>query len=742
MRLIHVRTVGMREFSENAVPPYAILSHTWDDAEVSFQDMVSGLAPGKPGYLKIEYSCEQALKDGLDFVWADTACIDKTSSAELSEAINSMYTWYAKAEVCYAYLSDLEAELHDVPWQERLGDSRWFSRGWTLQELIAPQELIFYAKDWVVLGSKAEFCAELARITKIDQGTLSDPSKTALQQLSIATRMSWASKRTTTRAEDIAYCLLGIFNVNMPLLYGEGEKAFIRLQEEIMKESDDHSLFTWWYPAHDSAHDGDLSRWKHTDILAKSPTMFASSGDIVTFQEPHPKHHTMTNRGLLIDLRSREETTTYAVFATAILNCHRRGDFNHFFALELIKRGYQKGESTQWSRLHNPRGGPLFVARTERTEFKNTSIYVKLVKTSAPPSGMARPSARSGGLLLSQIEDFTVVKVETAQIWDQNTQSVQVYRQPRTRPTTIFFQHITGYGINSPIGPGQIVVVTFVLGFDQNLRPLNEGSKILGSFPTLEVAEQELERNIFSSGSDEVASSAKSFRDNLLLATAATDATNLRIWYRAANPTYREEVLRELIEYQIRLEIKEEDVMGQQMWVAELQSTRIYAPNVEGAAEASYSMMGIEEEEALFGQSEARIYNFPGWNEELKVQFDGDEAKIKEYASQKGVRLELARREKKFTKKLEFSVLEALEENFAGVPQYSYATGIRDYDEATFDKQQEGSAMDETVEDRVSKSASTSLPGGWDATVEIEEEATSEDGSWIAKTLGWMGYFF
>ncbi|KAE9969080.1 hypothetical protein EG328_007100 [Venturia inaequalis] len=271
------------------------------------------------------------------------------------------------------------------------------------------------------------------------------------------------------------HCLLfaGDTQRDMPLLCAEREKSFIRLQEEIMKESDDHSLFAWWHPAHDETHDGDFSRWKHTDMLAQSPSMFASSGDIVTFQNPHSKHHIMTNRGLLIDLCIREEILSYAVFATAILNCHRSGDLNHFFALDFIKRGYQQGESAQWSRLHNPRGGPLLVSRTERTAFKNTPIYVKLTKTLAPSSGLISPSARSGGLLFSQIDDFTAVKVETAQIWDQNTQSVQVYRQPRTHPTTIFFQHKTGYGINSPIGPGQIVVVTFELGFDQNLRPLN-----------------------------------------------------------------------------------------------------------------------------------------------------------------------------------------------------------------------------------------------------------------------------
>lgn len=742
MRLIHARTIELREFSENVVPPYAILSHTWDDGEVSFQDMITGLATEKPGYLKIKYSCKQARNDKLDFVWADTACIDKTSSAELSEAINSMYTWYARAEVCYAYLSDLEAVLHYIPWQARFGDSRWFSRGWTLQELIAPQAMIFYAKDWVVLGSKADFCAELARITKIDEDILLHPSNRALQQLSIATRMSWASNRTTTRGEDIAYCLLGIFNVSMPLLYGEGEKAFIRLQEEIMKDSDDHSLFAWWHPAHDDIKDGNLSRWKHTDMLAQSPKMFANSGDIVTFQAPHPKHHTMTNRGLLIDLCTREEIMSYAVYATAILNCHRRGDFNHFFALDFIKRGYQKAELAQWSRLHNPRGGPLFISRTERAAFKNTSMYVKLVRIWTP-SGTVRPSARSGGLLLSQIKEFNVVDVETAQIWDETTQSVQLYREPWTQPTTIFFEHKTGYGLNSPVGPGQIVVVTFLLGFDQNLRPLNESSKIIGNFPSLEIAKQELQRSRFSAGFDEVGPSTEILRDNPLIKSAEVDGMDLRIRYRALNPLNREKTLRELVEYEIRLEVKEEDVMGQQMWVAELNSTRVYAPNVEGATEEGLEghSIVIEDEVALFGRAEVNIYNFPEWNEELKAQFDGDEARMKDYASQKGVRLELARREKKFAKKLELDALAVAEEEFASVPQYSYATGIRDDDNVIFDGREESSATEKTVEaqeavDKRAEDQKDDTMGG------LEDESTPEVDSWFAKRLGWMGFFF
>ncbi|KAF2113731.1 hypothetical protein BDV96DRAFT_461546, partial [Lophiotrema nucula] len=188
----------------------------------------------------------------------DLFCIDKSSSAELSEAINSMYNWYSNSACCYAFLSDL-APLSN------LRHCRWFTRGWTLQELIAPQFIVFYDKDWVISGRKGRpslmtpvhrnhlfatpdpgFERLLSGITGIPSAVLSESRDLSLRrQYSIAKIMSWAAHRRTTRLEDMAYCLLGLFNINMPLLYGEGEKAFIRLQEEIIKETTDLSLFAW-----------------------------------------------------------------------------------------------------------------------------------------------------------------------------------------------------------------------------------------------------------------------------------------------------------------------------------------------------------------------------------------------------------------------------------------------------------------------------------------------------------------
>ncbi|KAG9242985.1 heterokaryon incompatibility protein-domain-containing protein, partial [Calycina marina] len=236
MRLIDVRKLEVKEFlNEDHVPPYAILSHTWGADECTLQAMKDADIGARAGYPKIKRCCEQAKEDGLDWAWVDTCCIDKTSTTELSEAINSMFRWYRMAKVCYAYLSDV-VKIEDMP------HSRWFMRGWTLQELIAPRNIVFYCESWIELGTKETLQKDISYITDIEQSVLLSG---LIDKVSIARRMSWASKRETTRLEDRAYSLLRIFDVNMPLLYGEGKRAFTRLQEEIMKHSEDHSLFAW-----------------------------------------------------------------------------------------------------------------------------------------------------------------------------------------------------------------------------------------------------------------------------------------------------------------------------------------------------------------------------------------------------------------------------------------------------------------------------------------------------------------
>lgn len=275
-------------------PKYAILSHVWGDCEQSFQDLHALHSENDPlddnprsrTSPKIRNCCSYAESQGYEWVWIDTCCIDKTSSAELSEAINSMYHWYASATVCYAYLEDVTAEDESVP-DTLFRASKWFSRGWTLQELLASRHVHFLSSQWRYLGSKGVLATLLEQITGIalDVLTFSRP----IHSVPVAQRMSWASARETTRVEDEAYSMMGIFDVNMPTIYGEGRRAFRRLQEEIMKNSADHTLFTWgpsmsypgqlfWeHPSKDSRRSDHYS-----NLFANSPADFAASSGIVT----------------------------------------------------------------------------------------------------------------------------------------------------------------------------------------------------------------------------------------------------------------------------------------------------------------------------------------------------------------------------------------------------------------------------------------------------------------------------
>ncbi|KAF4637556.1 hypothetical protein G7Y89_g525 [Cudoniella acicularis] len=270
MRLLHTTSLQLEEFFDQ-IPEYVILSHRWEEEEVIFKDMDDGGFKHRKGYGKLQGTCAQAARDGYDWVWIDTCCIDKSSSSELSEAINSMYSWYRNASICYAYLADVPSKrfrFHISP-RFRSTDpySAWFSRGWTLQELVAPLVVEFYAADWSKIGTKLDLKDEISSITGIATNILEgdDPF-----ECNIAQRMSWASQRITSREEDIVYCLLGLFEVNMPLIYGEGEsKAFARLQKEIMKISEDHTIFLWspcCFPDHGRNDSGGL--------LAISPTGF------------------------------------------------------------------------------------------------------------------------------------------------------------------------------------------------------------------------------------------------------------------------------------------------------------------------------------------------------------------------------------------------------------------------------------------------------------------------------------
>ncbi|KAK4187442.1 HET domain-containing protein [Podospora australis] len=249
MRLIDALTLKLETFIGDDVPAYAILSHTWGSHEVTLQDFRTETLHQGSGYREVLEACRIARTEGYFYVWVDTCCIDKTSSAELCEAINSMFSRYRDSAVCYVYLSDLQPE-NDL--STALGTCRWFTRGWTPQELIAPANICFYDSSWSAIGTKRNLIAHLCYITGISKEVLRSSDSDDLYCIPVATRLSWASRRTTTRREDIASCLLGIFNVNIPLLYGEGEKAFRQLQEEILRKTSDLSILIWSPPPESS----------------------------------------------------------------------------------------------------------------------------------------------------------------------------------------------------------------------------------------------------------------------------------------------------------------------------------------------------------------------------------------------------------------------------------------------------------------------------------------------------------
>lgn len=259
MRLLDCSSAGevilTKDFvGTDEVPPYAILSHTWtEDQEVTFKDLLDGTGKDKTGFDKIHFCAKQARIDGLQHIWVDTCCIDKSNSVELQEAIISMYRWYENSRKCYAYLSDITTNgplrnasdgSLDPTLELAFRASRWFTRGWTLQELIAPSSVEFFSREGHQIGDKNTLEQMIHEITGIAIPALQG---TPLYRFGVDERLSWAENRHTMRGEDKAYSLLGIFNVYMPLIYGEGgESAFARLREHIDKPTNSkHPAVVW-----------------------------------------------------------------------------------------------------------------------------------------------------------------------------------------------------------------------------------------------------------------------------------------------------------------------------------------------------------------------------------------------------------------------------------------------------------------------------------------------------------------
>ena len=359
------RRTKVLEFCDDEATEYAILSHRWiDPTEVDYEEMIDltkmnsqeqDEIRSRLGYKKIVDTCKQAKRDGYVWLWADTCCIDKRSSAELSEAINSMYRWYANAKICYAYLHDVGGSSFPIEEDDELypksnGWPEWFSRGWTLQEMIAPRNLQFFNRYWRPIGEKKGLARDLQRITGVPKEILVDGLEGNLP--CVAQIISWAAYRTTTRVEDRAYSLMGLLGVNMPMLYGEGKKAFHRLQLEIIRSSDDQSIFAW----------GCNSAVRIGSILADDPSAFedCSGMELMDYDEfikefpnrgwttadsEHFDVFPVTNRGIQIWMPIRRYRHSKCVFS-AYLPC-RYGD-GSFVTIDLVLWDYNYYRYPRW----------------------------------------------------------------------------------------------------------------------------------------------------------------------------------------------------------------------------------------------------------------------------------------------------------------------------------------------------------------------------------------------------------
>jgi hypothetical protein len=347
MRLLHTRELRFEEFFDDQIPDYAILSHRWGDGEISYQTLNSVIEmpssdPKKlthrklsgPGFDKIR-NFRQKVGQSWDWVWIDTCCINKESSAELSEAINLMYRWYKYAKTCYIYLSDVECagragqrrntDVIDEVELQQIKASQWFTRGWTLQELLAPRTALFFDKNWSYIGARVNpaLCAAISQTTGIERDFIVQRKR--LDQACVAKKMSWLSMRRTSRIEDIAYCVLGLFGVNMPLLYGEGRKAFMRLQLELIRKDDDESIFAWNMKG--ALEIKKLYYMSIRGLLAFEPSLFSTSGNICSFPlndriEDRPPY-TMKNQGLQFqNARTSKSFNSRTLFLR--LNCYEQ----------------------------------------------------------------------------------------------------------------------------------------------------------------------------------------------------------------------------------------------------------------------------------------------------------------------------------------------------------------------------------------------------------------------------------
>ena len=432
MRLINTESLKLKEVGLDSAPRYAILSHRWFKAEEelsyqTIQDPDSLDTCAMRGYRKVALFCREALRDGYDWVWVDSCCINKESSTELTEAINSMYKWYANAAVCYVYLEDFLAR--DVDFDSKLELKRalekceWFNRGWTLQELIAPNKVYFFDREWRHFGSKRELAKTISSITRIDVRLLRN--ETELNSYSIAQKMSWAAFRQTTRPEDRAYSLLGLFGITLPSVYGEGHNAFYRLQVEILNRVPDQhtlpdqSLFAWTLEGPKEFHKEDaLADFNSFSILAPSPDCFYASSSIVSYRtniaddsilnlgsqrrelldEASEFPFMMTNMGLQIKLVVEVVGRVGPnQMYEAALNCYDESTPDHACTICLVQ-----GETSG----HSRRAEPYYLGNALRSDIVKPGWFIKELQLRPvwlPPDDIVLERSRT---LNAQVEEW------------------------------------------------------------------------------------------------------------------------------------------------------------------------------------------------------------------------------------------------------------------------------------------------------------------------------------------------
>lgn len=346
MRLLHTKDFRLVEDKDpefQTDPRYAIVSHRWLPGETESLDFSSRDIAGdsSPVIKKVRGACKQASDDGFSWIWIDSVCIDRSNAVELGRAINSMFKCYRKATICYTYLSDVvmmdtprpDTSIFNRHREDASADSddqgevsEWFSRGWTLQELLAPANMQFFARDWSLIGTKQQLAPLIAKITDIDVGYLTGEKD--FREACIAAKLSWMANRRTTEEEDRAYSMLGIFDIPMEVIYGEGKRAFTRLQKHLLETCADESIFAWRTPSAGLPNPRGprivLGR-DEWGLIAPSPECFAGLGDVVIKRKPgRIARYGVNTAGVYISHTSGRVAVSYGFMKSRLrkLGCH------------------------------------------------------------------------------------------------------------------------------------------------------------------------------------------------------------------------------------------------------------------------------------------------------------------------------------------------------------------------------------------------------------------------------------